>query len=50
MAPYQRPDVMTTHIINPFIIALARLGLSVHGSQVLAVCGRAPHHPVFRIV
>ena len=37
MAKYQRPDVMTTHIINPLIATLAKLGFSVHGSQVLAV-------------
>ena len=40
MAEYQRPDVMTTHIINPIIAALAKLGFSVRGSQVLAVRGR----------
>ena len=40
MAKYQRPDMMTTHIINPIIAALAKLGFSVRGSQVLAVCGR----------
>ena len=40
MAKYQRPDVMTTHIINPLIAALTKLGFSVHGSQVLAVRGR----------
>ena len=37
MAKYRRPDVITTHIINPLITALAKLGFSVHGSQVLAV-------------
>jgi hypothetical protein len=37
MAHYQRPDVITTHIINPLIMALIKLGFSVHGSQVLAV-------------
>ena len=41
---------MTTHIINPLVMALIKLGFSVHGSQVLAVCRRAPNHPVFRIV
>src|SRR5262249_39300173 len=37
MATYQRPDIITTHIINPLIMALIKLGFSVHGSQVLAV-------------
>jgi len=40
MAQYQRPDVVTTHIINPLIAALTRLGFSVHGTQVLSVRGR----------
>src|SRR5713101_8969153 len=40
MAQYQRPDVMTTHIINPLIAALTKLGFSVRGSHVLAVRGR----------
>jgi len=37
MATYQRPDIITTHIINPLVMALTKLGLSVHGSQVLTV-------------
>ena len=37
MAQYQRPNILTTHIINPLIMALIKLGFSVHGSQVLAV-------------
>jgi deazaflavin-dependent oxidoreductase (nitroreductase family) len=40
MAKYQKPDVMTTHIINPLIAALTKLGFSVRGSHVLAVRGR----------
>ena len=37
MTHYQKPDVITTHIINPLIMALIKLGFSVHGSQVLTV-------------
>src|SRR5262249_61034455 len=37
MAQYQRPNILTTHIINPLIMALIKLGFSVHGSQVLTV-------------
>src|SRR5262249_17423640 len=37
MATYQRPDIITTHIINPLIMTLIKLGFSVHGSQVLTV-------------
>ena len=37
MAQYQRPNVITTHIINPLVMTLTKLGFSVHGSQVLTV-------------
>jgi deazaflavin-dependent oxidoreductase (nitroreductase family) len=40
MAHYQRPDALTTRLMNPLIMALAKLGLSVRGSHVLAVRGR----------
>ena len=40
MAKYQKPDVMTTHIINPIIAVLTKLGFSVRGTHVLAVHGR----------
>jgi deazaflavin-dependent oxidoreductase (nitroreductase family) len=40
MAHYQKPDAMTARIINPLIIALTKLGLSVRGAHVLAVRGR----------
>jgi hypothetical protein len=40
MARYQRPDALTTYILNPLITALTKLGLSVRGSHVLAVRGR----------
>ena len=37
MAHYQKPDAMTARVINPLIIALTKLGLSVRGVHVLAV-------------
>src|SRR6266704_3647042 len=40
MARYQKPDAMTARVINPLIIALTKLGLSVRGAHVLAVRGR----------
>ena len=40
MAQYQKPDALTTRLMNPLITALTKLGLSVRGSQVLAVRGR----------
>ena len=40
MAHYQKPDAMTARVINPLIIALTKLGLSVRGAHGLAVRGR----------
>ena len=40
MAHYQKPDAVTARVINPLIIALTKLGLSVRGAHVLAVRGR----------
>jgi len=40
MAHYQKPDAVTACVINPLIIALTKLGLSVRGAHVLAVHGR----------
>jgi deazaflavin-dependent oxidoreductase (nitroreductase family) len=37
MARYQKPDAVTAHVINPLIMALAKLGLSLRGAHVLAV-------------
>ena len=37
MARYQKPDAVTARVINPLIIALTKLGLSVRGAHVLAV-------------
>jgi deazaflavin-dependent oxidoreductase (nitroreductase family) len=40
MAHYLQPDVMTARVLNPFIIALVKLGISLRGAHVLAVRGR----------
>lgn len=37
---YLKPDWFTTHIFNPTVALLTRLGLSVWGSRVLRVRGR----------
>ena len=37
---YIRPDWFTRHIFNPLVQLLARLGVSVYGSRILAVRGR----------
>jgi deazaflavin-dependent oxidoreductase (nitroreductase family) len=37
---YQRPGWFTTHVFNPSVAALTRLGISVYGSRVLEVRGR----------
>jgi deazaflavin-dependent oxidoreductase (nitroreductase family) len=42
---YQRPGWFTTHIFNPAIATLTRLGLSVAGSRVLEVRGRKTGQP-----
>src|SRR5207237_5779649 len=50
MAHYQKPDAVTARVINPLIIALTKLGLSLRGTQVLAVrrrkTGRVQEVPV----
>lgn len=40
-ARYVRPDWFTSHIFNPIVAALTRIGISVYGSRVLAVRGRS---------
>jgi deazaflavin-dependent oxidoreductase (nitroreductase family) len=40
MAKYQKPDALTTRLVNPLIATLTKLGLSVRGSHILAVRGR----------
>ena len=37
---YHEPDWFTKHIFNPLVAGLHKLGLSVQGSQTLAVRGR----------
>jgi deazaflavin-dependent oxidoreductase (nitroreductase family) len=37
---YKKPDWITTHVVNPLLEGLHRLGISVQGSQTLAVRGR----------
>ena len=37
---YQRPGWFTTHVFNPGVAGLTRLGVSVYGSRVLEVKGR----------
>jgi deazaflavin-dependent oxidoreductase (nitroreductase family) len=39
-AHYQRPGWFTTHVFNPAVSGLTRLGLSLAGSRVLEVRGR----------
>src|SRR5437868_4266108 len=41
MAHYQRPNRFITRVFNPAVAFLTRLGISVLGSRVLAVRGRA---------
>jgi deazaflavin-dependent oxidoreductase (nitroreductase family) len=37
---YIKPDWFTAHVFNPLIAGLHRLGISVQGSQTLAIRGR----------
>jgi deazaflavin-dependent oxidoreductase (nitroreductase family) len=37
---YLRPGFVTAHVVNPMMKGLTRLGVSMKGSQVLAVRGR----------
>jgi deazaflavin-dependent oxidoreductase (nitroreductase family) len=37
---YVRPDWFTSHVFNPAVQLLTRLGVSVYGSRILAVRGR----------
>jgi deazaflavin-dependent oxidoreductase (nitroreductase family) len=37
---YQKPNWFNAYVLNPMISILARLGLSIHGAQVLTVTGR----------
>jgi deazaflavin-dependent oxidoreductase (nitroreductase family) len=42
---YQRPDWFTSHLFNPSVAALTRLGISVAGSRILEVRGRKTGEP-----
>src|SRR5215470_5181210 len=37
MAHYLKPDAVTARVLNPLIMALIKLGLSLRGAHVLAV-------------
>lgn len=39
-ASYKQPDWFTAHVVNPLLKGLHRLGISVQGSQTLALRGR----------
>jgi deazaflavin-dependent oxidoreductase (nitroreductase family) len=38
---FQKPGWVTAHVLNPFVAAITRAGISVRGSRVLAVRGRS---------
>lgn len=42
---YKKPDWFTMHVFNPTVAGLTRLGVSVIGSRVLEVRGRASGEP-----
>lgn len=44
-AHYKKPDWATMHLFNPAVAGLTRLGVSVWGSRVLEVRGRASGEP-----
>src|SRR5690349_7362899 len=44
-AHYKRPDWFTTHVFNPLVAALTRVGISIAGSRVLEVRGRKSGEP-----
>jgi deazaflavin-dependent oxidoreductase (nitroreductase family) len=44
-AHYKKPDWFTMHVFNPMVAGLTRLGVSVLGSRVLEVRGRASGEP-----
>ena len=44
-AHYKKPDWFTMHVFNPMVAGLTRLGVSVLGSRVLEVKGRASGEP-----
>ena len=44
-AHYKKPDWFTRHVFNPLVAGLTKLGVSVIGSRVLEVRGRATGEP-----
>jgi deazaflavin-dependent oxidoreductase (nitroreductase family) len=44
-APYREPGFLVTKIMNPFVLVMMRLGLSVWGSRILEVRGRSSGLP-----
>ena len=40
VARYEKPDWLTKHVFNPFVMLLTNRGLSVRGSRILVVRGR----------
>jgi deazaflavin-dependent oxidoreductase (nitroreductase family) len=42
---YKEPGFFTTRVMNPFIVVMMRLGLSVWGSRILEVRGRQSGEP-----
>ena len=43
--PYKKPDPFTKRVMNPLIMLLTKLGLSLRGSAVLTVPGRKTGRP-----
>jgi deazaflavin-dependent oxidoreductase (nitroreductase family) len=41
----KRPGWLTSHLFNPFVALLTRLGISLYGSRVLEVSGRTSGQP-----
>src|SRR5665213_3040890 len=44
-AHYREPGPLTRRLLNPFVVLLMRLGLSVWGSRILEVRGRTSGEP-----
>jgi deazaflavin-dependent oxidoreductase (nitroreductase family) len=44
-AHYKKPDWFTMHVFNPMVSGLTRVGVSVLGSRILEVRGRASGEP-----
>jgi deazaflavin-dependent oxidoreductase (nitroreductase family) len=44
-AGYKQPGILTTRVMNPLVLIMMRLGLSVWGSRILEVRGRQSGTP-----